>query len=70
MPAISETLDEREFLATSDKEVKTFEEGGFLERAVSPSNLSSAGLMLISSLLLAFGVSLYIKKRVHGHMLG
>jgi hypothetical protein len=64
MSAISETLDEREFLATSDKEIETFEEGGVLERAVSPSNLSSAGLMLIPSFLLAFGVSLYLKKRM------
>ena len=38
-------------------------EGGALERAVSPSNLSSTGLMIIPSLLLALGVYLYLKKR-------
>jgi len=35
-----------------------------LERITSPSNLSSAGLMLIPSFLLALGVSLYLKKRM------
>ena len=54
-PAFLETLDEGE---------GTYEEGGALERAVSPSNLSSAGLMLIPSFLLALGVSLYLKKRI------
>jgi len=54
-PAFLEALDEGE---------GTFEEGGALERAVSPSNLSSAGLMLVPSFLLALGVSLYLKKRV------
>jgi len=58
--AISETLDEGE---------GTFE-GGALPRAVSPSNLSSAGLMLIPSFLLALGVSLYFKKRIRARMLG
>jgi len=59
--AISEALDEG---------VKTFEEGGALERATSPSNLSSAGLMLIPSFLLALGISLYFKKRIRARMLG
>jgi len=58
--AISETLDKGEV---------TFE-GGALDRAVSPSNLSSAGLMLIPSFLLALGVSLYLKKRIGARMLG
>lgn len=53
-----------EFLKTLDGGEGTFEEGGALERAVSPSNLSSAGLMLIPSLLLALVVSLYLKKRM------
>ena len=35
-----------------------------LERTISPSNLSSAGLMLIPSFFLALGVSLYLKKRM------
>ena len=52
------------FLETLDGGEETFEEGGVLERAVSPSNLSSAGLMLVPSLLLALGVSLYLKKRM------
>jgi len=54
-PAFLEALGEGE---------GTFEEGGALERAVSPSNLSSAGLMLIPSFLIALGVSLYLKKRM------
>jgi len=52
------------FLETLDGEEGTFEEGGALERAVSPSNLSSAGLMLLPSFLLALGVFLYLKKRM------
>ena len=59
--AILETLDEGE---------GTFGEIGALERAVSPSNLSSAGLMLIPSFLLALGISLYLKKRIRARMLG
>ena len=55
MSEISETLNGEE---------KTFQDGGALERAVSPSNLSSAGLMLIPSFLLALGVSLYLRKRM------
>ena len=54
-PAILEALDEGE---------GTYGEGGALERAVSPSNLSSAGLILILGFLLALGVSLYLKKRM------
>jgi len=42
----------------------TFDEGGYLERAISPSNLSSAGLMLIPSFLIALGAFLYLKKRM------
>ena len=52
------------FLETLDGGEETLGEGGVLERAVSPSNLSSAGLMLVPSLLLALGVSLYLKKRM------
>jgi len=52
------------FLRTLDGGEGTFEEGGALERALSPSNLSSAGLMLLPSFLLALGVSLYLKKRM------
>ena len=35
-----------------------------LRRAICPSNLSSAGLMLIPSFLIALGAFLYLKKRV------
>lgn len=52
-----------EFYRTLDEGEKTFEQG-VLKRAVSPSNLLSAGLMLIPSFLLALGVSLYLKKRI------
>jgi len=55
--------DSPEFLNTLDKGEGTFEEGA-LERAVSPLNLSSAGLMLVPSFLLALGVSLYLRKRM------
>ena len=55
-PAFLEALDEGE---------GTFEEGGALGRAVSPSNLSSAGLMLIPGFPLALGVSLFLKKRMY-----
>ena len=52
------------FLQALDEGEGTFEDRGALERAVSPSNLSSAGLMLIPSFLLALGISLYLKKRM------
>jgi len=52
-----------EFLQTLDEGEATFGEGA-LKRAVNPSNVSSTGLMLIPSLLLALGVSLYFKKRI------
>ncbi len=52
-----------EFLCALDEGETTFE-GGALKRAVSPSNLRSTGLILIPSLLLALGVSLYLKKRI------
>jgi hypothetical protein len=42
----------------------TFDEGGSLGRAISPSNLSSVGLMLIPSFLVALGAFLYLKKRM------
>ncbi len=42
----------------------TYGEVRALERALSLSNLSSTGLILISSFLLALGVSLYFKKRI------
>ena len=48
----------------------TFDGGGSLGRAICPSNISSAGLMLIPSFLLALGVSLYLKKRIGARMLG
>ena len=60
IPAILEALDEGE---------GTFREGA-LERVVSPSNLSSAALMLIPSFLLALGVSLYLKNRIRARMPG
>jgi len=42
----------------------TFDEGGSLRRAISPSNISSAGLMLIPSFLIGLGAFLYFKKRM------
>ena len=42
----------------------TFSEGDSLGRAISPLNLSSAGLMLIPSFLVALGAFLYLKKRM------
>jgi hypothetical protein len=41
----------------------TLDEGDFYGRAISPSNISSAGLMLIPSFLIALGAFLYLKKR-------
>jgi hypothetical protein len=41
-----------------------FEDRGALERAASPSNVSSAGLLILPSFLLAAVVSLYIRKRI------
>jgi len=45
-------------------ETQALDRGETLRRAISPSNLLSAGLMLIPSFLLALGVSLYLKKRI------
>jgi len=45
-------------------DAETLDRGEALGRAISPSNLLSAGLMLIPSFLLALGVSLYLKKRI------
>jgi hypothetical protein len=42
----------------------TLDERGFLGRATSPSNISSAGLMLIPSFLIALGAFLYFKIRI------
>ncbi len=47
-----------------DEEEGTYDERGALGRAISPSNLSSIGLILTPSFLLALGISLYLKKRV------
>ena len=41
-----------------------FEDRGVLERAIGPSNVSSAGLLILPIFLLALVVSLYLKKRV------
>ena len=41
-----------------------FGEEDSFRRAICPSNLSSAGLMLIPSFLIALGAFLYLKKRV------
>ena len=54
MSTFSEAVDDGE---------GTYGERGALGRAVSPSNLSSVGLILIPSFFLALGVSLYLKKR-------
>lgn len=42
----------------------TYDEREALERALGPSNLSSAGLMLVPSFLLALGGSVFLKKRI------
>ena len=42
----------------------TFGEATALERAVSPANLASTGLILAPSFLLAFGVFLCLRKRM------
>jgi len=52
------------FLEALDEGEGTYDERGTLERALSPSNLSSAGLMLVPSFLLALGVSILLKKRI------
>jgi hypothetical protein len=52
------------FVEAVDGEEGTFGDEGALERAVSPSNLSSVGWILIPSFFLALSVSLYLKKRV------
>jgi hypothetical protein len=59
-----------EFLEALDNGEGTFEKGGAFERAVSPSNLSSAALIFIPSFLIALGVALYLKKRIHTRILG
>ena len=41
-----------------------FEDRGALERAASPSNMSSAGLLILPSFLLAAVVSLYLRKQI------
>ena len=51
-------------LETLDKGEGTYGEKGALERAMSPSNLSPAGLIFIPGFLLALGVSLFLKKRM------
>ncbi len=55
MSTFSEAVDDGE---------GTYGERGALGRAVSPSNLSSVGLILGPSFLFALSVALYLKKRV------
>jgi len=45
-------------------EGETLDREEALGRAICPSNLASAGLMLVSSFLLALGVSIYFKKQI------
>jgi hypothetical protein len=59
-----------QFLASGDARAvetldrgNTLDERGFLTRAISPSNISSVGLMLIPSFLIGLGAFLYFKKR-------
>ncbi len=52
------------FLDTLDEGEGPYGETGALERALSPSNLLSAGLIIILGFLFALGFSLYIKKRM------
>ena len=55
MSTFSEAVDDGE---------GTYGERGALGRAVSPSNLSSVGLILLPSFFFALSVALYLKKRV------
>jgi len=59
-----ELMDSRPFISILGRGKETYEEGRALERALSPSNLSSVGLMFIPSFLLALGAFLYLKKRM------
>lgn len=52
------------FLDALDEGEGPYGETGTLERALSPSNLLSAGLIFILGFLFALGFSLYIKKRM------
>jgi len=54
----------RALLEASDGEEAPPDESQTFGRGMSPPNLTSAGLIVIPSLLLALGVSLYIKKRM------
>lgn len=54
----------RALLEELDEGEGTFEDGGPLERALKPSSLSSAGLMLVPSFILALGIFFYFKRRI------
>ena len=60
----SDVKNKSAFLEALDGKEGTFDERAALERAFGPSNLSSAGLMLVPSFLLAIGVSILLKKRM------
>ena len=60
----SDVKDKSAFLEALDGSEGTFAERAVLERAFGPSNLSSAGFMLVPSFLLALGVSILLKKRM------
>jgi hypothetical protein len=57
-------VDGQEFLEAPDGGAGTYDEGGALARAVSYSNLSSAGLILVPSFFVALVVSLYVRKKM------
>lgn len=57
-------VDGKEFLEAPNGGEGTYFERVALERAVSSSNLSSAGLILVPSFFVALGVSLYVRKRM------
>ncbi len=52
------------FLEALDGGERVYDEKMALERALRPSNLSSAGLILVPSLILAIVVSILLKKRM------
>ena len=52
------------FLEALNGSEGAYDERTALERALAPSNLSSAGLILVPSFLLALGVSILLKKRM------
>ncbi len=62
--SVLQALDGEEISATLDEDAKWYGAGRAIARALSPSNLSSAGLVLIPSFFFALGLSLFVRKRI------